>query len=72
MFREARDRMSPPSPFDRLLKIEEVKEITTLSIRTIFVLAATGVLPRVKIGRASRYRLSDVMQLVEHGTSRDD
>lgn len=52
---------------DRLLRIGEVQTLTSLSARKIFSLASTGQLPRVKLGRATRFRLSDVQQLIRRG-----
>jgi excisionase family DNA binding protein len=57
-----------PSPSDdRLLRIHEVQSILNLSARKIFALAATGELSRIKLGRATRFRLSEVMTAVERG-----
>ena len=52
---------------DRLVTVADVQTITSLSARKIFAMAATGELERVKIGRATRFRLSDVNRLLVEG-----
>lgn len=52
---------------DRLLTVPEVAEVLRVSVRLVNRLFATGALPRVKIGRAARARLSDVERIVAKG-----
>jgi len=55
-----------------LLTCEEVARALCVSRRTVAKLAADGQLPRVKIGRAARYRPRDVEALIEKGLLNDD
>lgn len=52
---------------DRLLTVPEVAEVLRVSVRLVNRLFATGELPRVKIGRAARARLSDVERIIAEG-----
>ena len=52
---------------DRLLTVREVAEMLGVSVRLVNRLFATGELPRVKIGRAARARLSDVERIIAEG-----
>ena len=52
---------------DRLLTVPEVAEILGVSVRLVNRLFSTGELPRVKIGRAARARLSDVERIMVEG-----
>ena len=52
---------------DRLLTVPEVAELLGVSVRLVNRLFSTGDLPRVKIGRAARARLSDVERIVAEG-----
>lgn len=52
---------------DRLLRVDEAAAILGISERQVRRLAATGDLDRVKLGRATRVRLSDVRRLIERG-----
>ncbi len=52
---------------DRLLTVPEVAECLGISVRLVNRLFATGELPRVKIGRAARARLSDVERIMAEG-----
>ena len=54
--------MPPPPPTERMLRIEEVKEMTGLSRTTIYARIDEGKFPApVRDGkRCSRWRLSDV------------
>jgi len=48
-------------PLDRqLLTADEVAELLRLPVSTIYDLARTGRLPRLKIGRALRFSRSDL------------
>mgnify|MGYP000856839459 CR=1 FL=1 len=49
----------------KLLSKADVAEIYSVSQRTIDRLAARGKLPRVKIGGCVRFRLADVVKLME-------
>ena len=52
---------------DRLLTIAQVARLTCMSTRFIGRHLASGRLPRIKLGRATRIRLSDVQRLIERG-----
>ncbi len=52
---------------DRLLRVPEVAAILGVSERQVRRLAVAGVITRVKLGRSTRVRLSDVRRIVEHG-----
>ncbi len=54
---------------DRLLRLDEAAALLRVTPRTVRRLAATGVIRRVRIGRASRVRLSDVSRLIAAGTA---
>jgi excisionase family DNA binding protein len=53
---------------DRLLRTQEAAERLGCSSGLVRRLGARGVLPRVKVGRLTRYRASDVARLVVQGT----
>ena len=55
------------TPVDRLLTVREVAKMLSVSIRLVNRLFATNQLPRVKIGRAARARLSDVERIIAEG-----
>ena len=55
------------TPVDRLLTVREVAKMLGVSVRLVNRLFATGQLPRVKIGRAARARLSDVNRIMAQG-----
>ena len=49
-----------------LLTVEQVAQLTTLGVRTIWSLVSEGSFPRpVKIGRATRWRRSQIMAWVD-------
>jgi excisionase family DNA binding protein len=52
---------------DHLLALPEVAKRLACSPGTVRRLDARGVLPRVRLGRAVRYRASDVARLVTEG-----
>lgn len=54
---------------DRLLKTAEAAQLLGLSIKTMRFYSATGggPLPVVRLGRAVRYRMSDVEFLIAEG-----
>ncbi len=52
---------------ERLLTVREVAELLGVSIRLVNRLFATNQLPRVKIARAARARLSDVERIMAEG-----
>lgn len=54
---------------ERLLRAAEAAEILAISARTLWALKASGQLPSVKLGGATRFRLSEVMKLVERGVA---
>ena len=57
------------NPNDRLLKASEAAELLGLSVRMIHRLVATSDLAKVKIGKAARFRLSDVEALMQKGAT---
>jgi len=57
---------------DRLLTREEVAAQLGVSLRTVARLADTDELPRVRIGRAVRFRGRDVASIVASGALHDD
>lgn len=58
-----------PAADDRLLTVAEAASLLRLSRRKMFALLASGMLPRVKIGRSTRVRLSDAMTVVRKGAA---
>ncbi len=52
---------------ERLLTVREVAELLGVSVRLVNRLFATNQLPRVKIARAARARLSDVERIMADG-----
>ncbi len=61
---------SVDSAQDHLLALPEVATRLACSAGLVRRLDARGVLPRVKLGRAVRYRASDVTRLVTEGVPR--
>ena len=53
---------------DRLLTVKEAAAILRVSVRFVNQRFSTGVLERVKLGRATRIRLSDITQAMREGT----
>lgn len=56
-----------PNPGDRLLKATEAAKLLNVSVRMIHRLVATGDLGKVKLGKAARFRLSDIEALMREG-----
>ena len=52
---------------DRLLRVDDVAEKLAISTRAVWRLRATEVLPAVRIGATTRFRLSDVLRVVQQG-----
>lgn len=52
---------------DRLLTVRETAGLLAVSVRLVNRLFSTNQLPRVKIGRAARARLSDVERIIAKG-----
>ena len=63
--------MVPDFP-DRLLKPGEAAERLALSTRSLDNLAAAGLLPKVHLMGAVRYRESDVARLIREGATAPD
>ena len=59
--------VSPDSTSDRLLDTHDVAAQLSVSPGLVRRWGARGVLPRVKLGRLTRYRASDVARLVAEG-----
>ena len=53
----------PPSPL--LVTPREAARLLAVSERTLWSLAAAGEIPRVRIGRAVRYRVADLRAYVD-------
>jgi excisionase family DNA binding protein len=49
---------------DRLLDVREAAELLGLRPRTVYKLSYEGRLPVVKVGRATRFRLMSLLQLI--------
>jgi excisionase family DNA binding protein len=62
-----RARRDQPFEDDRLMRKPEVAEMMACSTRHVERQANTGRLPRVKIGRCVRFKLSDVLRLMQGG-----
>ena len=54
---------------DRLLTVDQVAERLSVSIRMVHRLAASGCLAKVKIGRSTRFRLTEVEMLSQKGAT---
>jgi len=54
---------------DKLVDVREAARLLGVSPRTVNGLLARGVLERVKIGRSTRVRLSDVQRVIERGAA---
>lgn len=54
---------------DRLLNAREIADVLNVSVRMIYRLTTTGDLAKVKLGKAARFRLSDVEALVQKGAT---
>jgi len=52
---------------DRLLTFADLTQVLSVSRRTAIRLRDNGTIPSVKIGRAVRFRLSDVERFIETG-----
>lgn len=62
--------MTTTATSDRLLTRAEAADLLRLKPQTLGKWAMTGRhLPVVHVGRAARYRLSDVQRLIEQGSS---
>ena len=57
---------------ETLLTCDEVARALHVSRRMVAKLAAEGALPRVKIGRAARFRPRDVEALIDRGLKHDE
>jgi excisionase family DNA binding protein len=51
----------------QLLTVTETAAMLNMSVRWVFKQCAQGSLPRVKLGRSTRLRLSDVLALMNGG-----
>ncbi len=62
-------RTSDPSP-DLLLRAQDIASTCSISIRQVWVLAARGELPPpVNLGRATRWRQSDISRWLASGAA---
>jgi excisionase family DNA binding protein len=65
-----RGRAKPPAPSapsDRLLGVTEAAELLSIQPRTLYQWAYQRRVPVVKLGRALRFRESDVQRLIRDG-----
>ena len=58
-----------PTVNDRLVKVAEAADLLGVSVRMVHRLVATGDLHKVKLGKAARFRLSDVEALMQKGAA---
>lgn len=56
---------------DPLLTAEEAADYLKLSEGTVRNMASEGTLPRTKLGRSLRFRLSDLNRYIEERTQRE-
>ena len=52
-----------------MLNAREVADVLNVSVRMIYRLTTTGDLAKVKLGKAARFRLSDVEALMQKGAA---
>lgn len=52
---------------DQLIRVDEVARLLAVSPRFVWQLRSAGRLPVLKLGRATRFRTSDVQRLVREG-----
>jgi excisionase family DNA binding protein len=57
-------RAAPIDPHERLLDVHEAATLLRLQPRTLYKLANERRLPVVKLGRATRFRLSSLLELI--------
>lgn len=58
-------RAATPEPDPLLVTPREAARLLAVSERTLWSLAAAGEIPRVRIGRAVRYRVADLRAYVD-------
>lgn len=58
-------RLSDPGPDPLLVTPREAARLLSVSERTLWSIAAAGEIPRVRIGRAVRYRVADLRAYVD-------
>jgi hypothetical protein len=63
--------VTPENAQDRLLALDDVAAQLSISPALVRRYGARGVLPRIKLGRLTRYRASDVARLVAQGVPGD-
>jgi excisionase family DNA binding protein len=61
----ARGQLPFPGCPDRLLNVREAANLLSLRPRTLYKLSYERRLPVVKVGRATRFRLSSLVRLIE-------
>ena len=52
---------------NRLVTVDQAAELIQMSERWLYTQLQTGALTRIKLGRSTRLRLSEVEQLIQHG-----
>lgn len=55
---------------ESLLRVAEVAQVLNVSLRKVWELTASGVLPSVRIGRSVRFRPEDVRAFLERNLKR--
>ena len=55
---------------DQLVRVDEVARLLAVSSRFVWQLRAADKLPSLKLGRAVRFRRSDVQRLMQEGVTR--
>ena len=59
------DRLFEKGPeTEKLITVKEAADMLCISHFTLYGLASDGKIPRVKIGRCVRFRLSDIQKVV--------
>jgi excisionase family DNA binding protein len=58
----------PDAVTDRLISEPETAEVLGVSPRTVRRFAQQEILERVRVGGSTRYRVSQVEQIIRHGT----
>lgn len=67
MDRKSSSQLKHPPKLDRLLTKAEAAKLLSVSTRTLDRLCARNLLPKLHVGGAARFRLSDVLEIVRNG-----
>jgi excisionase family DNA binding protein len=52
---------------DRLIKVKEAASLLGVCVRTVWALRSRGRLTGVSVGGSTRFRLSDIQQIIREG-----